>query len=1045
MQQEDTEELPLQEEKVEASDDEDGDDEDDEVGFYPMEEEPYDISDKVGSDPPGDYSPGDPYSTTDYPPGDYPPGNPYSTTDYPPGDYPPGNPYSTLHPAGNLYSTTYDYPRASDPNFPTGWEKPVHDGAGVSFMEEDIYDYSQGLEMPPLIPAPRRFNTTKRRVATIEEEWVRALDDEDGFSLMRYLEREPSLASIRSSTRGNINVLHLAVRKEWYGLVLLITEMFAPTAGTLPHLHPDVLRDLLTEKEGKVGCRTKDWYSSGLDVLAMVTIQRHNAINTQLARAVRCCKLFDDGHPYMKIITALPGLETISKPVQFLTQGEREELQGKEVLTRIQETIFPDLLTWFGLRHAPNMVRGLSSLEDLELDRLGKLGPVVESWMLTRPFLPLSEHLVLEYCRYPEKWELWADDSSTLRFQDDLLRALEETAFIKYFLAITDTRRSLLHYAFLRNRRFNDRGFGFLRNRWHDILHPTRQINRSGASTSLSSEPDFIPTLEFFFRSNDSSGRIPFEVYLASCSDNESDDDPQNSVDVETLEIFRFFNPFDSIITKHDEGSDFKWTYRGLDCSLDVGPVHMVNGYYNSSGSRHRERSVADFVVSSPQHGPWSRMEMLSFLFDFPDFLPQGSCRRPLLRAPDYDQVDEDNPLTPLQHAVLVGDTAMVRLLVKSNVLNSVNVQDNRAWDPARFKNHNVMSNRFNSEEHSLTSALQLAAAQGSPEMIRILLDSGAFDACYRNNDGDTALHAAARSSGPCLLPVMLTDFVEIPGGKNCPEVGNFHGPEGLQMIELSLARDRLKGQESTYQGCLNMLLQAGIDIWQRNNANEVPFLHQEASPEYRLWWFEKLDRETQEQTAKLTTAANALSVTAALVATASYIGPLQPPLGYGSGGNDLVDTVQADFLSVRVFIVCNTLSFYIALVAIMLSLTPSLPMPQESMLDEMKRIRRSVTLGLVSLIMAIVTLLMAFAAASIAVFPESWNRKGLSTGTLVVGSFMCSIVLALCWIRAVRLMFHKSHRMCPVLKLNGLKFQWFAEGDSEFLAANLRGSAEIR
>ncbi|KAL3684492.1 hypothetical protein R1sor_002514 [Riccia sorocarpa] len=144
----------------------------------------------------------------------------------------------------------------------------------------------------------------------LEEQWVKALEDQDGFSLMKLLVEEPRLVSIRCGRFKSSNVLHLAVRKNWYGLVLEVAEIFSPSGESRRRvLQPQVLADLLTEKEdGDHG-----GYSSGLDVLAMASINCNKAINTLLARTINCAhppgahkswRLFGNDHPYKKVMTS---------------------------------------------------------------------------------------------------------------------------------------------------------------------------------------------------------------------------------------------------------------------------------------------------------------------------------------------------------------------------------------------------------------------------------------------------------------------------------------------------------------------------------------------------------------------------------------------------------------------------------------------------------------------------------------------------------------------------------------------------------------------
>ena len=52
---------------------------------------------------------------------------------------------------------------------------------------------------------------------------------------------------------------------------------------------------------------------------------------------------------------------------------------------------------------------------------------------------------------------------------------------------------------------------------------------------------------------------------------------------------------------------------------------------------------------------------------------------------------------------------------------------------------------------------------------------------------------------------------------------------------------------------------------------------------EFLSWWLERLAKETLDTRNGLNQKGNAISVIEALIATASYVGPLQPPLSYGS------------------------------------------------------------------------------------------------------------------------------------------------------------------
>jgi hypothetical protein len=125
-------------------------------------------------------------------------------------------------------------------------------------------------------------------------------------------------------------------------------------------------------------------------------------------------------------------------------------------------------------------------------------------------------------------------------------------------------------------------------------------------------------------------------------------------------------------------------------------------------------------------------------------------------------------------------------------------------------------------------------------------------------------------------------------------------------------------------QGCINLLLQAGCDIFRANNNNQVPYpmAFLTEKKDFLSYWYAVQVEEFKAAQNNLNFAGNAIAVTAALVATASYVGPLQPPLGYGGDSNQL----QYGNIWVLLFIVFDTTSFYLAITAITVSLVPSFP-----------------------------------------------------------------------------------------------------------------------
>jgi len=170
--------------------------------------------------------------------------------------------------------------------------------------------------------------------------------------------------------------------------------------------------------------------------------------------------------------------------------------------------------------------------------------------------------------------------------------------------------------------------------------------------------------------------------------------------------------------------------------------------------------------------------------------------------------------------------------------------------------------------------------------------------------------------------------------------------------------------------------------------------------------------RETLEAKKNLNEAANAISVVAALVATASFVGPLQPPLGYG--GDSMEGGVQDTYLSIRVFMVSNILSFYLAVASILFAVVPSLPMPQEGIYAEWQRTRKTVSVAIFFLLMSVLGVLISFGAASNSVVSEdySWRHVGLSFYPTLLGGFICILGIILFFLRLLRLVFKGNEKI---------------------------------
>jgi hypothetical protein len=169
------------------------------------------------------------------------------------------------------------------------------------------------------------------------------------------------------------------------------------------------------------------------------------------------------------------------------------------------------------------------------------------------------------------------------------------------------------------------------------------------------------------------------------------------------------------------------------------------------------------------------------------------------------------------------------------------------------------------------------------------------------------------------------------------------------------------RDQYSARQACANLLLQAGADILATDENRRMADPGELAPNEARIWWYEFVARETLNIKNDLNAAGTGTAVVATLVATASFVGPLQPPLNYVgmSSGTATVDVgVQVTEFMIRVFLVSNGLSFYLAITAIMLAIMPSLPIPKEGLVsgpcDDLKRSRRTISIAIGMLLASI-------------------------------------------------------------------------------------------
>jgi uncharacterized membrane protein YgdD (TMEM256/DUF423 family) len=153
--------------------------------------------------------------------------------------------------------------------------------------------------------------------------------------------------------------------------------------------------------------------------------------------------------------------------------------------------------------------------------------------------------------------------------------------------------------------------------------------------------------------------------------------------------------------------------------------------------------------------------------------------------------------------------------------------------------------------------------------------------------------------------------------------------------------------------------------------------------------------------------AANALLVGAALIASVTFAGWLQPPLGY---------TTYYDFSqpfpappstyesyavvkhhsSVKAFWVFNSLSFFLAIATGLAGADAAMPNLKDAFIGRVvKSVRRALIRASILLVISVVCVLGAFANAGIAVLPPLLKYDTSMIITVCLGGTVCMLILA--------------------------------------------------
>jgi ankyrin repeat protein len=153
--------------------------------------------------------------------------------------------------------------------------------------------------------------------------------------------------------------------------------------------------------------------------------------------------------------------------------------------------------------------------------------------------------------------------------------------------------------------------------------------------------------------------------------------------------------------------------------------------------------------------------------------------------------------------------------------------------------------------------------------------------------------------------------------------------------------------------------------------------------------------------------AANALLVGAALIASVTFAGWLQPPLGYTPyydlsqpfpappGAYESYAAIKQN-PKVKAFWVFNSLSFFVAIATVLAGADAAMPSLDDAFIARVvKSVRRSLIVASILLVMSVVCVLGAFASGGFAVLPPVLKYDTSMIITVCVGGTVCMIILA--------------------------------------------------
>ncbi|KAL3702454.1 hypothetical protein R1sor_020476 [Riccia sorocarpa] len=265
-----------------------------------------------------------------------------------------------------------------------------------------------------------------------------------------------------------------------------------------------------------------------------------------------------------------------------------------------------------------------------------------------------------------------------------------------------------------------------------------------------------------------------------------------------------------------------------------------------------------------------------------------------------------------------------------------------------------------------------LEKLHASLDRLNLKIDVGKFDTL-------PLTHKAAIVGKEELLSVLV----------DIQQLGDINAEDGEKRTPLHYAT--IAGQMKSVKLLLmNPGLRANHEDLYNKTALQIAFETEQKDIEKQLLekpevkdWLDRVYRDRQ----LYSDAANAILVGAALIAGVTYGGWLQPPLGYTPYYEFPVsdpappDTYQVfaavkQHVTVRIFWVCNNLSFFLAIAAVLSGAAAVLPMSDVFIAEEVRTLRRYLLVTALLVMFAIIFVLGGFAAAGFASLPPILNLE---------------------------------------------------------------------